>query len=339
MKVSIRLTLAIAATTLVAACGGGGGGGGGGSGSSSSTITVPSTPVGITTSNAPQVAGASTSTVDAVAGAGSLGGSALGVSISDSGVPRPSLSSLVVAQVAAIAGNAPQLASLATGAVTSATINCSGGGSMGVSFDDADSSTTLTRGDTLAVTLNSCVSQGETLTGSLGVAVQALTGTPGSTAWSTILGLTFNNTTTVSGGLVSSFTGSPTLTYSVAGTTETMDLSSTSSLSGTYAGNSFVLSNFTIHQTQNTATNAYTLSIGGTFASSLMAGSVTMSTPTPLAGNGSAHPSSGVVKLTGAGGSSVTLTALDSTNVTLDIDSNGDGMIDTTQSRTWATLN
>jgi len=274
-----------------------------------------------------------------VAGAGALGGSALGVSISDGGVPRPSLSSLVVAQVAAIAGNAQQLASPATGAVTSATVNCSSGGSMGVSFNDADSSTTLTAGDTLAITFNGCAEQGETLAGSLGVTVQALTGIPGSTAWSTTLGITFNNTTATGGGLASSFTGSPTLTYSVAGTTETTDLSGASSLSGTHAGNSFVLSNFTIHLTQNTATNAYTLSIGGTFASSLLTGSVTMATPTPFAGNGSGHPSSGVLKLTGAGGSSVTLTALDSTNVTLGVDSNGDGVIDTTQSRTWATLN
>ena len=52
---------------------------------------------------------------------------------------------------------------------------------------------------------------------------------------------------------------------------------------------------------------------------------------------GAAHPSSGAGKVTGANGTSVTVTVI-STGVRLDVDTNGDGTIDATLTRMWAEL-
>ena len=62
------------------------------------------------------------------------------------------------------------------------------------------------------------------------------------------------------------------------------------------------------------------------------------STPTTLEGTDPFQPDTGVVKFEG-NNSSVTATVLDATNVTLDVDLNGDGIGDIPQINTsWAAL-
>jgi len=96
--------------------------------------------------------------------------------------------------------------------------------------------------------------------------------------------------------------------------------------------------NFSMTITVDNNTSAYTLTAGGTFASTALGGTITLSTPVALSGVGTANPNAGTVKLVGEGNSSVTVTPLDATNVRLEVDSNGDGSSDATIDTTWTAL-
>jgi hypothetical protein len=51
-----------------------------------------------------------------------------------------------------------------------------------------------------------------------------------------------------------------------------------------------------------------------------------------------AYPSQGQLLITGASGSTLLVTALNSTQVQLQVDANGDGTVDSTTTATWASL-
>jgi hypothetical protein len=79
------------------------------------------------------------------------------------------------------------------------------------------------------------------------------------------------------------------------------------------------------------------LSASGTLDSTQLAGVVQYSTPVTFAGEGFDYPSSGALLVEGEN-SSARLTAIDNVNVTIEVDSNGDGVIDDTINTTWADL-
>lgn len=85
------------------------------------------------------------------------------------------------------------------------------------------------------------------------------------------------------------------------------------------------------------APQAYTVAASGTLSSTLFAGSVDYSTPVPFMGFAGQHPFAGELLVTGAGGASVRLTALDNVNVRLQVDP-GDGSGVITEDTTWDVL-
>jgi hypothetical protein len=99
------------------------------------------------------------------------------------------------------------------------------------------------------------------------------------------------------------------------------------------------LSNYTSRQTVDGSVQElpFTLSASGTLDSTQLAGVVRYSTPVTFAGQGAEYPSSGALLVEGEN-SSARLTAVDNVNVTIEIDSNGDGVIDDTINTTWADL-
>jgi hypothetical protein len=62
-------------------------------------------------------------------------------------------------------------------AVQSATEPCSGGGSVTVTFNDADNNQDISAGDTMSLIANNCVENGETLNGQANVSIGVLTDT------------------------------------------------------------------------------------------------------------------------------------------------------------------
>jgi len=98
-----------------------------------------------------------------------------------------------------------------------------------------------------------------------------------------------------------------------------------------------VLTGYQSNQTVdgNIAPAPYTLSAAGTLDSTLLDGSVRYSTVETFEGVGTDFPSQGRFRVQGSD-SSLELVAIDNINVDIEIDSNGDGVVDVTISTTWA---
>jgi hypothetical protein len=77
----------------------------------------------------------------------------------------------------------------------------------------------------------------------------------------------------------------------------------------------------------------------GRLDSQLLGGSVDYDTTTSIEAMGDFDPHTGVILITGASESSVRIVIVDDTSVTLEIDTNGDGVIDEFIDTSWAALN
>lgn len=96
------------------------------------------------------------------------------------------------------------------------------------------------------------------------------------------------------------------------------------------------LYNVAVSYTEDTSSGAYSMDLALTYSSSAAAGFVTITTTTPFTGpDAFTDPSSGVMEVTGAGDTVITFTALDSINVQLEVDVDGDGTPEATINTTW----
>ncbi|MDH3615640.1 MAG: hypothetical protein OEQ90_04130 [Gammaproteobacteria bacterium] len=77
----------------------------------------------------------------------------------------------------------------------------------------------------------------------------------------------------------------------------------------------------------------------GRLDSQTLGGTVDYATSTAIQASGDIDPHTGVIVITGADGSSVRIVIVDSTSVTLEIDANGDDVIDEYIDTSWAELN
>lgn len=326
---------------LLAACGGGGGGGGGTSASNSNPGSSSPAVGVITSANAPDAVAYAYSGVQDLGTQSNTGASlATGVSVD---TPTAGLITASLAQLYKGLGVQP-VNNLVTGVTASSTGACASGGTISVSVSEAIPGT-VSNGDSMSITANNCSENGEIINGQLTYGFSNLSGTIGSgTAWGATLTLNYSNLTLQSGGVTISANGDMSLSYSqsgsqnatasVSGSSLQMNLSESNGtvISRTLTSYSF---NGSINGTSNTSSANFTLT-----GSSPKLGSVTYSvkTNTPFEAIGAANPSVGSMTVTAADKSSATLTAIDSTNVKIDIDSNGDGVIDQTINTTWADL-
>jgi hypothetical protein len=233
---------------------------------------------------------------------------------------------------------------VATGAQVTRTVPCTGGGSAQVTVNDNDNSATLSTGDTASLVFTNCVEAGTTMNGSVGLTSISVTGDPNMPTGTLTLGSTFtlNSFSVVDGADTFATNGAFNLTISldqphVNATTAISAISGTS-LGIVRNGVNLTLTDFSATLTDNLTTDAFTYQSKGTVNSSRLNGAVTFDTLTPFHGTGSDFPSAGVFKAVGANGTSVTLTTVDNTRVTLGIDANGDGQVDSTLDRTWAEI-
>ena len=217
-----------------------------------------------------------------------------------------------------------------------------GAGNVTTVTDDKDPAGPST-GDTVTVTFNACQRGTVTINGTRGHTVVSLTGTPFVTPpWNvetkrdsdmtvaTNTGITFTNkgTSTIS----EASTDGVTVTRHVIGT---FDSSRTTATAATTTSDKF-----DIVRTSNQNTQTFTLE--ATIGSTGTAGSHSVTTPTPLSGTRGSPPEAGVIliahtDLAGAK-SSTKLTAQAGGLVLVEVDSNGDGTIDSTQTTTWTDL-
>ena len=328
------LTLAAGLGALLAGCGGGGGGSGGGT-------AVPSGAVTLTSDNAQQAAGDAADANEGAVGGGGAGTTLFtGVVTQDSG-GGTSVAELIRAQVLRLDRLSGQVAlPLATGAVTTVNDTCSGGGSFSATWDDADNDGEFSSGDSFTVTFSGCVEDGATLDGGMSLTGFTLTGDPSVVApWSLGADVGFDNLSISEGGTSASIDGDVSLTADTPDGVAISSRLSGSSLTLAIAGKSLTLSSFTFDYTEDLNTLAFSLSVSGTLQSTALNGSVTLSTPTLFTGiDINTFPTAGTLQIDGASNSRVSLTATGGDSVQLDIDNEGDGIIDDTQFTTWTAL-
>jgi len=83
---------------------------------------------------------------------------------------------------------------------------------------------------------------------------------------------------------------------------------------------------------------AWSIAVEGTLTSSAFAGSATFETVKPFLSVDGSFPSMGELVIHGANGATIRVVALDGTFVRLEIDDDGDGVVDARVDATWAEL-
>jgi len=324
---------------LLAGCGGGGSGSSASSGSGSSVALAA-----LTNSNAQTASAVSTNSANMAVGGGQLGGGALAAAgVTNTKGGNLNLSALARAIVTAVQGNAGQLtAGGLVGGVIQKTVPCDVG-SVAVTWDDADNSGTLTSGDSFSMNFNSCTfySVNATISGGLAMTNMVFTGNPGvTTAWSAKADFTFNNASVQEGSVSGQLNGDMGFDLSTTDSITDTGSISGSSLTVVQNGRTTTLSNYAIDFTQNANSGAYTLAINGGVYDTKLGGKIDVKTTTTFSGINLAAgaPDTGSLTMTGANNTSVVLTAQGGGNVQLQIDSNGDGQVDSVVNTTYNQL-
>jgi hypothetical protein len=336
----------IGTVALLALLVGLGGCGGGGSGDDGTGVVVPTEPITISSANAVTVASA---VLDAAVSLSEFNAGPFAAAAADSGSSaassetRLALSDLVSSRVEPLLALLPQAGAEVTVAVVipTTTFDCQVSGTMTISGDIADpTGNTLTPGDVITATFSSCDDgDGVLVSGTLQLTVQAFTGNFSVPPYSYTVLATLTNYAITESGETLSINGTATLTESTQD-----DIVFTTRFSGTSlsfvesVGDTGTLSNFINAETDNLNTLEYTIDASGTLATVQLGGSVQYTTTLTFRGLADNFPSEGVMVVTGAGNSTETITSVDTVNVSIDVDENGDGIVDQTIATTWAAL-
>lgn len=322
--------LSVCTVAALAACGGGGGGSNDGGGNT----VAPA--VTITATNAPAVAAQALD-------AGSTGfvGNSLGVTgVQVQAAGRGAAIATgwrAAAKLLRSARTAPQL----VGVALELTVDCSGGGTARITGDVAVEGS-LNIGDSLTLSFSRCVEDGGRLDGSLSFTVTALNGDQtlfGATATAREFSATaFGVTERVDGSLSMRIDETDPAVSALHITASRLDFDRIVAGRVRAARTLFdydYLGVTTLATGRTEETLAFVAS--GTFRV-IGEASFTVETLEPVGSAfGAEHPSEGVMRVTGANGTSLTATVV-ATGLQIEVDSDGDGDIDSSFVRTWAVL-
>lgn len=325
----------ILGTSVLAACGGGGG-------DSTAPAQSISTTAALTSANQDVVAQDTATAANVPLSSAEL---LTGAQVTDEGV----LFSMMHAQITKLPTYIASLKanSTVTGAVESETWSCNYGGSLTATGTDADNNGIVSSGDRVTLSSNGCIEAEGALSGSLDFVITNLSGDFGSTNYIAAMAITFNNFAVTSSQFSANVNGGMTFSTNASGANTSTATVSTPSLavSGTYAGatRTRTLTNYsaTVQRRPDPTYNyvtSYSLS-GFLTSSSISSQTIAFSTPTPLVTRSTSYyPSSGVMLITGINNSKLRVTALSNTQVTEELDANGDGTYESTKTVSWNTL-
>ena len=315
----------LSASVLVAACGGGGGGG-----NSFNGAEEPASTFAITSANATAATSASWEAVVASSDFGDLGGG-LGLSAAIPGSVAKATQAFKAAGQSTGTGQAVPFGPIVS--------PCLPSGAVTISGDVADL-LTLTAGDTFDVLYEQCnEGAGEVIDGAIAFTVADFSGDLQLGTYLLSMDAIVTNlqietaTDTITNNGDASVTldtvQTPFIETGVSGTSMIVDTNTSSQ----------TLSNFVSSATLDAGMQnlPYTKAASGTLNTTQLGGVVDYSTPVEFSGEGTNYPAAGSLLVEGAN-SSALLTALDDVNVTIEIDANGDGVIDDTINTTWAAL-
>ena len=320
--------MACGTLALLTGCGGGGSDGGMASGSGSTGSGSAALPgSGINAANSTAVAS------QALTASSALNSQTNG---SGSGLANTSVKQLNKALGIAFLNRA-------AGLTNTLTVNCPQGGTATITLKAA-STRQVSTGDNVLVSADSCIDGTDTANGTINIDFTNVTGRPSSTsAWNGTMNVSFTDFTFNDGTASNTANGSLTLAYDQTAarvatfslTGDTLRLRTTENGTETERA----LSGFNTSGSMNgdlfTYRTGFTLS-GNT--PQLSQSPYTVATLTDFTQQESSNPSQGALKVTASDGSSLTLTTLDTTNVSIALDSNGDGTADQTPTTTWSAL-
>jgi hypothetical protein len=331
----ITFAVSVCSALLVAGCGGGGSSNNGGSFTASNVNSSNAQDVAAQAFTASASLNSQSSTASSVGSALPTG---VSIDVGSSGLIGASLQQLYGGLRARTAGN------LATGVQTTDTAPCSGGGSITATGTVATQGT-VSNGDSLSMTANNCVEGGLKLNGGMSITFSNVSGTVGSnSAWGATMAVQFSGLSIEANGDLVRANGDMTLAYNQTSSVVANASASGSSLQLSLARNGTTivdrtLSNFGYDSSVNS--DLFTYSANYTLSGNLARlgnTSYSVKTNTAFKQTGSAFPSAGSFTVTATDKTSATLTALDSINVRIDLDTNGDGAIDGSINTTWADL-
>ena len=312
---------------LVAGCGGGGGGGG-----VTGPVPSPGPTVAITSNNAMEVAKVSYATALDSSEFADLSGTGLFIGGTSGGSSK-----LDGAISSAKSGSNGQ----SNVPIPAQTQMCEVAGDVTISGEIADPITpTLTAGDFFEIDYNNCDDGlGDVTDGLMRMDVDAFTGDLVSEAFDLTATLTMEllqiraglETVTSDGDVTATIdtTNPLSLFTGISGQSMTLDTNQSSEIMTNFS------SSMTVDASQQIPT--YMRSSSGTLDSTQLSGVIRYSTPVTFQGIGSDFPNAGEFLVQGAT-SSLRLIAQNNTDVSIEIDSDGDGNVDQTIETTWAEL-
>ncbi|MGB5590076.1 MAG: hypothetical protein WBN31_03970 [Gammaproteobacteria bacterium] len=328
----LRVLVLGACVSLASACGGGGGGG-----DDNPPVVVnpgnPGIPTGdatIANSNALEIAGAAV--IGGLFGGdpGVLGGAGLIGADSGGNAPHARVSARVASKgLAVIAGKpfGPETSSCAlTGSVTA---------SGNLASDE-----TLTAGDVFNLRFNRCDDgDGQIFDGAVTMTVDTFEGDLFSGFMVLGATLAMQNLAVTEDGEVLTFNGGSSLLLDTLDYPQVTASSSGTSMSMTGNARTMSLSNFssTTISDESSYPPSYSIDASGRVGLAPH-GWVNYTVQQAFTGFGDADPDRGVILVTGSGGTTITATAQEDGQVSLQMDYNGDGISDETRMVSWADL-
>ena len=228
---------------------------------------------------------------------------------------------------------------LASAPMLDTTATCAIAGSVTITGEVADP-TTLSGGDNIVLQFFECdEGEGQVLNGIVDLYVNSFSGELLQGLFHLNGQVIFDSLEIAEGQEVTSFNGDAELDLDTTMPPITTNTVSGTSLSVGDSMDSVTLALFHSDFTHDAgvAPEAYTAEASGALSGTLIAGEVNYSTLVPFMGFAGEYPFAGELLVTGAEGTSVTLVALDSVNVRLQIDP-GDGSGVITQDTTWVKL-
>ena len=218
-------------------------------------------------------------------------------------------------------------------------------GELDITLTDAVPENEFSTGDSASIEFRTCTfGTGDgalVLSGSLSFTADTVSGS-GEGPFAYSLTVEFDDLTVVTPGGTVMVDGGFTMSLSSADGTTLVAVVSGDYLSAIAQGQgatfSGTLTDFFEERTYNSETEAYSYEMGATVVSSWIGGKVTYETTTPFTGIDPDAPDEGVMVVTGANGGTLTITAINSTDVQLVVDTDGEAPPEATIDTTWEFL-
>ncbi len=228
----------------------------------------------------------------------------------------------------------------------SQTVACPSGGSMTVTAVDANGNGVLDAGDSFSMLMAACQSAGETVDGALGMTINSLTGDINTDVYALGASMTFTNLASTSAATTTTGSGSIGLVLTSRGLNDqTMAFTVPSFVTtSTYANvtHSVSLTNFGLTQTLSPSGSGFSsaFAVNGSFASSAFNNnSLTLSSISPFVqASTQAYPASGQLVVSDATQRKVRITALNATQVKIEIDASASGVYELSVTKLWSEL-